>query len=92
MKEEESSNGIASEEPTEKEILIQELIEKEDTAVQMTALKRAEQKAESPTQRGLERLSEIKIKELEIDERSSSSILRKTISEPQTDIEPATFW
>ena len=26
-----------------------------------------------------------------IDERSSSSILRKTISEPQTEIEPATF-
>ena len=26
------------------------------------------------------------------DERSSSSILRKTISEPQTGIEPATFW
>ena len=25
------------------------------------------------------------------DERSSSSILRKTISEPQTDIKPATF-
>ena len=29
---------------------------------------------------------------LEIDERSSSSIFRKTISEPQTEIEPATFW
>ena len=27
-----------------------------------------------------------------IDERSSSSILRKTLSEPQTGIEPATFW
>ena len=29
---------------------------------------------------------------VETDERSSSSILRKTISEPQTGIEPATFW
>ena len=30
--------------------------------------------------------------DLERDERSSSSILRKTISEPQTGIEPAAFW
>ena len=27
-----------------------------------------------------------------IDERLSSSYLRKTISDPQTGIEPATFW
>ena len=61
MREEESSSGIAPEEPTKKEILIQELIEKEDNADQMAALKRMDKDgAEGPRQRAVEGLSETK--------------------------------
>ena len=61
MREEESSNGIAPGQPTERETLIQALIEKEDTTVQMAAFKRVDKDgSESPSQRALERFSETK--------------------------------
>lgn len=67
-REEEAASGIEVEEPTQKEILIEELCEKEDAAIQSVSLKSQDKKAaEDVRQTAMERLGETKKRKKEDD-------------------------
>ena len=60
-REEEGASGIEVEEPTQKDILIEELSELEDAAIQSVATKNQDKKAAEDTRnKALERLAETK--------------------------------